>query len=64
MADLGSAQLTDIEKDELTPDSPVSLEDSPDEEEKVHDIPGSNANAQSMLVDWDGPDDPEFPQNL
>lgn len=32
--------------------------------ERTEKAPNSHANPQSVIVDWDGPDDPDFPQNM
>jgi multidrug resistance protein len=66
MADLESGPTFDSKiKDEDALESPVSLSESYSNEEKKNDDANPpEKQAQSMIVDWDGPDDPEFPQNF
>lgn len=66
MADLESGPNVDIKKEEDALDSPVSLSESYSNDEKKNEVPNppEQQQAQSVIVDWDGPDDPEHPQNL
>ena len=61
---LDNPQL-DVPKDDLEPGSPTSLgSEIQDPIEPVNQEKTDESNKQSVIVDWDGPDDPEFPQNL
>ena len=64
MADVEKGGDLDTPKDDLTPNSPVSLESDSNKGEKMDKASATEPNVQSILVDWDGPDDPDFPQNL
>ena len=66
MSDLEKGRVLSTPKDELTLESPVSSEANSNDIEKTDGNGASESNVQSnlQLVDWDGPDDPEFPQNL
>ena len=67
MADLEAGRVLDLKKDEDALDSPTSLSESYSEEKKQNEtipLPEQLQQQQSVIVDWDGPDDPEFPQNF
>lgn len=65
MADLEAGPHLDIKNEEDVSDSPNSLSESYSNDEKKNDSPDlPQQQPQSVIVDWDGPDDPEFPQNL
>jgi hypothetical protein len=64
MADLESGPTFDSKKDEDALESPTSLSESYNDEKKNDDVNPPEKQPQSDIVDWDGPDDPEFPQNL
>ena len=65
MADLEAGPNFDSKKDEEALDSPISLSESYSNDEKKPDAPNQpEEQPQSHIVDWDGPDDPEIPQNL
>ena len=65
MADLEAGQNSDSKEEEDALDSPISLAESYSNDEKKNDSPNQpEQQTQSHIVDWDGPDDPEFPQNL
>jgi hypothetical protein len=72
MADTGDVEKGldrggDVTDEKLVPlrDSSSSLEESSgDVEEQSDRSPKTEVPVQSNIVDWDGPDDPEHPQNL
>lgn len=65
MADLEAQRTVESKKEDDALDSPTSLSESYSNEEKKNDSPNPpEQQPQSVIVDWDGPDDPEFPQNL
>ena len=64
MADLESGRTLDIKKDEDALGSAASLSESYSDDKKNDDVKPPEKQPQSDIVDWDGPDDPEFPQNF
>ena len=64
MADLELGPTFDSKKDEDALESPASLSESHSDEKKNDDVNPPEKQPRSDIVDWDGPDDPEFPQNL
>ena len=64
MADLESGHFTDSKEEDFTPDSPISLEESPYDERKVNNDNVTSTAPQSVLVEWNGPEDVDNPQNL
>lgn len=65
MADLEKGPGLDGKTDEDVLDSPTSLSESYSNEDKKNETANiPEQQVQSVIVDWDGLDDPEFPQNL
>lgn len=68
MADLESGVNTLDNSGALQKEADLENLDSPEQsvqdEKNTHHVAAADAQAPSTLVDWDGPNDPEFPQNL